>query len=369
MRYYAVIAVCFVASIAQANAQDERCADALVSNNVAWEYDNSLRIATMSLIDRSNFEEKKRSLSLGGSFIVDALPISAYGSYDDFDQARSRELKKSTLNYDRREWAMYVAQYVPVEAFNAYSDCIRAKGQSSFGIHLIPVSIEDDYVALDLYWNPAPPVTAAKLKTEISGGDFTVSPPVELPPSTFHPLNVRRKQGEPLRLTVSANGFKPARLSVPLLVLPPASAKQPWEISGYRPRIDVVTHLQGVGDTKGRETSWVGTTGQSRRLEGFSADITDNIPGLSIEYMCHIEGFGDYTWIKEGKYCGTRGESRRLEGFAIRATGPAAAFFDVSYRCHLEGSGDSQVLLNGQYCGTRGESRRVEAILIEIKRK
>lgn len=364
-----VFAIAAIANSTIAYSQVERCSDVLISNKVNWQYDSSVRIATMNLIDRSNFEEKKRSLSLGGEFIVDAIPISAFANFDDFNASRQREIQKSTFKYDRYDSAYFLAQYVPSEAFGAYTECLRIKSQQTYGLHLIPVEVSTDYVSIDLLWNSPPPVQTADIKAEIEGGSFTQPYPLNLPPSNYHPLNIKRQPNKPLRVTISANGFKPERLAIPVKEKPPLDGIPPWEVTGYRPRIEVLAHVQSFGDVKGVGGEWVGTKGQSLRLEGFSLDITDNVPGLSLQYFCHVEGFGDTTYMSEGSYCGTRGERRRTEGYGAKLVGPAAQFYNLTYSCHLQGIGDVGPMTSEQYCGTRGESRRMEAIQISIVRK
>lgn len=350
-----------------AHAQAERCSDALISSNVAWQYDTSLRIATMNLIDRSNFESKRKSLSAGADFIVSGIPISAFGSFDEFSEARSREVQQSRFNYDFNESSYYVAQFVPREAFTAYVECLRIRKQQAVGLHLIPIEISPDYFAADIFWNSPPPGTPATLKVELAGGQFTEKPPEAMSAQSYHPLNVQRTEGQPLRVTVAANGFQPERISIPRYVAP--EKVQPWEIKGYRPRIEVLAHVQSMGDVKGVGGEWVGSRGRRLRQEGLQLNITDNVPGLRLEYMCHIEGSGDTLYMGEEQYCGTRGESRRIEGWAVRLVGPAAPFFTLQYWCHLEGVGDSGPMTNEQYCGTRGEKRRMEAIKLVVERK
>jgi Matrixin/Putative peptidoglycan binding domain/Clostridial hydrophobic W len=132
------------------------------------------------------------------------------------------------------------------------------------------------------------------------------------------------------------------------------------------PSLELLVHLQGIGDSTFRENEFAGTRGQSRRLEGFQLDITPPVPGLSLRYMAHLQGTGDVPFVVEGNFIGTRGEFRRLEGFAIELTGPAAGNFNVFYMAHLQGRGDTGFFQSGQFCGTRGESRRVEGILVRV---
>ncbi len=128
-----------------------------------------------------------------------------------------------------------------------------------------------------------------------------------------------------------------------------------------------VVHLQDIGDQPLYDSTWAGTKGQSRRLEGFSVNFIAPPRGLGLEYMCHLQDVGDVPWIPGGSFCGTRGQSRRLEGFAIRLTGANAAYYDVFYACHLQDIGDVGPLENGAFCGTRGQSRRLEAMEVWVK--
>lgn len=134
-------------------------------------------------------------------------------------------------------------------------------------------------------------------------------------------------------------------------------------------KLDVLVHLQGIGDSTAHDDQFAGTRGQSRRLEGFQLWLNPQVPGLSMQYMAHLQAIGDVPLVNEGQFIGTRGQSRRLEGFSIQLTGPSAANYDVVYMASLEGSGDTAFFQNGQFCGTRGQSRRVEGILVRVSPK
>jgi hypothetical protein len=130
--------------------------------------------------------------------------------------------------------------------------------------------------------------------------------------------------------------------------------------------LQVLVHLQDIGDQTFRNNQFAGTRGESRRLEGFQLRIDPSVEGLSLRYMAHLQDIGDVPFTSEGEFVGTRGESRRLEGFAIDLIGPAADKYDVLYKAHVEGIGDTRFFKNGEFCGTRGESRRIEGILVRI---
>jgi hypothetical protein len=139
-----------------------------------------------------------------------------------------------------------------------------------------------------------------------------------------------------------------------------------WVTARSNIGIQGVVHLAELGDRNFRNNELAGTRGQSRRLEGFSMNLSPAVPGLGIEYMCHVQDLGDTGWMPGGSFCGTRGQSRRVEGLAVRLTGRRAARYDVYYLCHLEGLGDTGPVKNGAFCGTRGQSRRLEALYIWV---
>jgi uncharacterized protein YjdB len=139
--------------------------------------------------------------------------------------------------------------------------------------------------------------------------------------------------------------------------------------------LDVLVHLQDIGDKLFCEGKFAGTRGQSRRLEGFQLSfhpLTNNLcikDFLSMQYMAHLEDIGDTKWLSEGQFCGTRGKSRRLEGFAIKLTGKYSSKFTVQYMAHLQDIGDTDWFSDGQFCGTRGQSRRLEGLCVKVLKK
>ena len=62
--------------------------------------------------------------------------------------------------------------------------------------------------------------------------------------------------------------------------------------------ITVLAHLQDIGDRQGHGNEWIGTKGQSRRLEGFS--VHRNVPNYDfvIEYFAHVQNTGDTGVVK-----------------------------------------------------------------------
>lgn len=134
-------------------------------------------------------------------------------------------------------------------------------------------------------------------------------------------------------------------------------------------RLKGIAHIQDIGDVPFQSGEFVGSRGQSRRLEGFQIEIFDQVQGLGIQYMAHIQEVGDTSWSRGGEFVGSRGQSRRLEGFAIQLTGSESANYNVFYKCHIQNVGDTGILSNGQFCGTRGQSLRLEGLQVWIGKR
>ncbi|MEM6503453.1 MAG: hypothetical protein AAF685_16660 [Cyanobacteria bacterium P01_C01_bin.89] len=133
--------------------------------------------------------------------------------------------------------------------------------------------------------------------------------------------------------------------------------------------LEVLVHIEGIGDRKFSDNEMAGTQGEARRLEGLQLSFNPRMAGLGIRYMGHVENVGDTPWVGEGQYIGTRGKGLRLEGFAAQLTGPESTKFDICYSGHFAGYGDSQVMTNGVLCGARGQGLTLEALKIWIKPK
>lgn len=138
---------------------------------------------------------------------------------------------------------------------------------------------------------------------------------------------------------------------------------------GIEVGLNVLVHIERVGDHQFHEHEFAGTRGKALRLEAFALEIKPPIPGLGIRYMAHIQGSGDTPWVTEGEWVGARGSGLRIEGLAIELTGPEAPNYAVYYKAHIERVGDTQEFSNGEFCGRRGSGMRVEGIEIHIDRK
>jgi len=147
-------------------------------------------------------------------------------------------------------------------------------------------------------------------------------------------------------------------------------------------------HVQDYGDvpTNGtwvQEDNQLGTTGESKRIEGFKIELTDGntLPaGTQIRYNVHVENEGwlhdkndivnTGSWEKDGAFAGSVAKSQRVEAIEIvltDANGVKLDGYSVQYMVHGEDYGWSQGwVADGAIAGTEGQSKRLEAIRIKI---
>ncbi|MCX5801816.1 MAG: hypothetical protein NTX17_10600 [Candidatus Eisenbacteria bacterium] len=139
------------------------------------------------------------------------------------------------------------------------------------------------------------------------------------------------------------------------------------QVPSTRAVVEYMGHVQGVGDV-----SWVtqpgtcGTVGQGKRLEGFAIRHTVwSKDQVGLRYKAHLQDLSDTSWFYMPDYCGTRGEKRRMEAIWIEVIEKPDRY-SVYYRAHLAGTGWTVWYRDGDMCGTRGKQRQIEAIEVMI---
>ncbi len=124
-------------------------------------------------------------------------------------------------------------------------------------------------------------------------------------------------------------------------------------------------HVQTYGDQpEARDGAVLGTTGQAKRLEAFSAKVE----GGSIEYRSHLQKVGwEKEWSKDGELSGTTGQARRLEAIQMRLSSRLSdAGYHVWYRVHSQTYGWQGWACDGAPAGTTGMGKRGEAIQVVV---
>ncbi|MBE5954098.1 MAG: hypothetical protein E7257_08085 [Lachnospiraceae bacterium] len=133
--------------------------------------------------------------------------------------------------------------------------------------------------------------------------------------------------------------------------------------------VNYMTHVQTYGNQSYvYDGSVSGTFGEAKRLEGIRIKLNTSKTGVSggISYRTHVQTYGWLDWSKNGSFNGTSGEGKRLEAIEIKLTGEMANEYDVYYRVHAQTFGWLGWACNGQPAGTAGYSKRLEGIQIVL---
>lgn len=109
---------------------------------------------------------------------------------------------------------------------------------------------------------------------------------------------------------------------------------------------------------------WVGTFGQSLRLECLTARISGMEGGIT--YTSHVQNEGWQRWRKDNEPTGTTNAGLRMEAVRFKLYGEIANHYDIFYRVHCQNYGDMSWVSNGQIAGTTGQGLRMEAIQIKL---
>ncbi len=129
-------------------------------------------------------------------------------------------------------------------------------------------------------------------------------------------------------------------------------------------------HVQGIGwQPWVGNGNQVGTSGQSRRVEGMNILLSAGNNKGGIRYKAHVQGIGWQDWIANGKMMGTSGQSRRVEALCVELTGDIKSKYDIYYSAHVQNCGWTGWAKNGERAGSTGCSYRCEAIKVKLVKK
>ena len=126
-----------------------------------------------------------------------------------------------------------------------------------------------------------------------------------------------------------------------------AELRAPGEAGG--PRVmDMVAHIQGLGDVGALLGDRLGEVGSKRWIEGFAIAPARNIAPGDIEYQAVLGRGWLSPWVEGGEFCGSRGMALPVLGLRVRLRGDAARDFDCSYAASFtDGTQSGQVAAGG----------------------
>jgi hypothetical protein len=114
--------------------------------------------------------------------------------------------------------------------------------------------------------------------------------------------------------------------------------------------LEVVLHIQRLGDRRFVGSGWFGVREQHLQIEAFSIRPLDTLSASDIEFMGFGPGRRQTPWVTDARLCGTRGRALPLTGFAVRLTPQLRERFDIAYDGAFFESGVVGPCRNGDPC-------------------
>ena len=117
--------------------------------------------------------------------------------------------------------------------------------------------------------------------------------------------------------------------------------------------VEIVAHIQDVGDVDGILGDWIGDRGSGRWIEGISvAPQQDDIGPEDFVYRVVLGRDQLSPWVRAGTYCGSVSLSLPLRGFCVALSDDAATKFECHYSATFVDGSQSALLSAGQVCAT-----------------
>jgi len=144
------------------------------------------------------------------------------------------------------------------------------------------------------------------------------------------------------------------------------AAAAPAFAEGAPPRMmDMVAHIQGLGDVGGMLGDRLGEAGSGRWIEGFAIAPTAGVDVADIEYQAVLGRDWLSPWVDGGQFCGSRGMALPLLGFRLRLRGAAAQAFECRYSATFVDGSTAGPVTAGEACQSEGLAA-LESVLITL---
>ena len=111
---------------------------------------------------------------------------------------------------------------------------------------------------------------------------------------------------------------------------PKAAPAAPGRDKSAPERMDVVSHIYGMGDVGSRMGEWSGVPGSKRWIEGFGIAPSGAVPEGDIEYQAVLGRGWLSPWSPGGQFCGSRAMSLPILGLRVRLRGNSAKTYAIS---------------------------------------
>ncbi len=124
-------------------------------------------------------------------------------------------------------------------------------------------------------------------------------------------------------------------------------------------------HIQKLGWQESVDSNEViGTVGRNLRMEALELILGEQMPSGKIELGVFVKGLG---WMEsENNLAGTTGEGRRIEEISMNLTGYIAEVYDIYYRAHVQRLGWLDWAKNGEKAGSAFYNYQMEALEVKL---
>ncbi len=128
-------------------------------------------------------------------------------------------------------------------------------------------------------------------------------------------------------------------------------APQPPAATAASPRVmDMVAHIQGLGDVGALIGDRLGEVGSKRWIEGFAIAPTHDVAPGDIEYQAVLGRGWLSPWVEGGEFCGSRGMALPVLGLRVRLRGDAERDFECSYAASFTDGSQTGPVPSGASC-------------------
>lgn len=135
------------------------------------------------------------------------------------------------------------------------------------------------------------------------------------------------------------------------------------------PRVmDMVAHIQGLGDVGALLGDRLGEVGSKRWIEGFAIAPAHDIAPADIEYQAVLGRGWLSPWVEGGEFCGSRGMALPVLGLRLRLRGDAARDFEASYAASFTDGSQSGPVASGAACESESLAP-LESFQIIVRRR
>jgi len=263
-RYAVLVIVLGITATSRAQSGSDRCDASLLPQitNISWSITE--RVAYLSLVTESNYEEARASGAL--NIIIDDLPIGA--SYQQFDQKRRQYMSMQHLNYDRSEARAIFRQSLSPAQLAAWTSCMNSDVP---GVRIILRDDDAEGAAAEVHYVEAPG-RSKRFRVSVNGGNLAPGSPASFRIAHGGSQGVLLKRGgQQSKIKLQVNGPNMTDTAVSLPPAPPtptpADCTEISLLSAHAPVTASRFSEQAAAVTDGTPANWNALASPTQHVE------------------------------------------------------------------------------------------------------